>query len=385
MKYRFPLFFSHFAKRRENTYNSFLIFRKSISTNIFKMKQPAACVIETEELQTLINSGKEYLLFDASVYNFESKQSNEIQKEYENMEKIKGSIHLDFQIGKHENQNLCHLFPNEENFFSCLKNLLIRNETNIKSLDTNTPVIFYEQSELFYAPRVWFLFKLFGFQNVKILNGGLNKWINEKKEVIKSTCSSYSNGNTSEEVHEKIKRIEEMINKYTKQNTDVITNNLKCNIYHYDDIKKLIELKKNQQMNHISIIDTRPNESFTAKIKVQEKENEEKIVSNCLPFSTNIPYTHFLRSSDQNEYTSKVTETTENTLKYVTLKNISDLQGIVEKFDLLNKDKVIVSVCNKGVTASILLFVLYLLNKPFSDLIIYPGGMIEYKLMEYNM
>lgn len=349
------------------------------------MNQPNNCKIETDELYTLINSGKEYLLFDASVYNFESKQNHESKKEYEDIDKIKGSIHFDTQIGKHENPNLCHLFPNEETFFSHLKNLLIRNEINIKSLDVHTPIIFYEKSELFYSPRLWFLFKLFGFQNVKILNGGLNKWINEKKDVMKNSCSSYSNRNTSINDHEKIKRIEEMIKNYSKNNTHVITKNLKHNIYNYGDIKKLIELKSNQQMNNISIIDTRPNEVYTSRIKVQEKDNKEKIVSNCLPFSINIPYTQFLSSSDENEDISKATETTENTLKYITLKNIPHLQNVVDKFDILKEGKVIVCLCNKGFSASILLFVLYLLNKPFSDLILYPGGMAEYQIKEYNM
>ncbi|MEM7070881.1 MAG: sulfurtransferase [Pseudomonadota bacterium] len=41
-------------------------------------------------------------------------------------------------------------------------------------------IIFYEKEPIFSAPRAWFMFKLFGHQNLKILDGGLNAWIQEE-------------------------------------------------------------------------------------------------------------------------------------------------------------------------------------------------------------
>ena len=33
--------------------------------------------------------------------------------------------------------------------------------------------------------RVWWMFKYFGFQNIYVLNGGLSKWLKEKKPITK--------------------------------------------------------------------------------------------------------------------------------------------------------------------------------------------------------
>ncbi|CRG95943.1 rhodanese like protein, putative [Plasmodium gallinaceum] len=357
------IIFSHYSNILfRSSFKSLYIFNKINNLrNYNTMKEKNNCLIETDELHSLIKNKKEYLLFDTSYYNLYPK-SNEMDSDYDKIEKIKGSIPFDSRVTSNENPNFSFFFPEESEFFNYLKELLIKNQTIIGNSLENIPIIFYEKDEIFYAPRVWFMFKIFGFKNLKILNGGLNKWLCEKKEVIYE-----KKNNVQLKDNAKINKIKNIIEDHLKNNRDAIDNRKK-NIYHYLDIKRLIESKKNKQMKNYILVDTRSNKTFSSLIQL----NENKKVNNHIPFSINIPYSYFLNYHDEN-------------FKYVTFKNELEIKNIYDKYDLLNDEKIIISTCNKGVTACILLFLLHLLNKPFSKLILNQGSMVEYKYNEYNI
>jgi len=60
------------------------------------------------------------------------------------------------------------------------------------SISNDHHIILYDNSEkfgLFSAPRVWWLFNIFGHTNVSVLDGGLPKW---KKEGRKTASGPYS-------------------------------------------------------------------------------------------------------------------------------------------------------------------------------------------------
>ena len=44
-------------------------------------------------------------------------------------------------------------------------------------------VVCYDSVGVFSAPRVWWMFKVFGFDNVSVLNGGLVKWKAENRPI----------------------------------------------------------------------------------------------------------------------------------------------------------------------------------------------------------
>lgn len=45
------------------------------------------------------------------------------------------------------------------------------------------PIVVYDQTGLFSAPRVRWMFRIFGAENVRLLEGGLPKWMAEKRPV----------------------------------------------------------------------------------------------------------------------------------------------------------------------------------------------------------
>ena len=63
------------------------------------------------------------------------------------------------------------MLPSKEQFASYISNF------NIK---LNDEIIIYDQCGYFSAARVWFMFSLFGFNKVRILDGGIKDWIKKK-------------------------------------------------------------------------------------------------------------------------------------------------------------------------------------------------------------
>ncbi|GAW82797.1 rhodanese like protein [Plasmodium gonderi] len=327
-------------------------------------------LIETHELQDLIKSKKEHLLFDTSWYNTKIGRNKDCYYEHDQVEKIEGSINFNSVVTSNENLNFSFFFPSQDEFFGYLKKLLITNEINIKknSLE-NVPIIFYEKDEIFYAPRIWFMFKMYGFQTLYILNGGLNKWLNEQRDVItirdqiESDTQIWGNDN-------KVKQVDKIIKEHIEKNKEHINDNLKNSIYSYSHINNFIveKEKENGNVKHFVLVDTRPNKSFSALLSINEKEK----VNNFIPFSINIPYHYFINSHNQN-------------LKYFTFKNELEIRKICDKYELLNEDKTIISTCNKGISACILLFLLHMLNKPLPKLILYHGSFVDYKYHTYSL
>lgn len=63
-----------------------------------------------------------------------------------------------------------HAFPSEQQFNALSQRLgLLRDHT----------IVIYDDQGIYTAPRVWWIFKAFGVENVFILDGGLPKWLQE--------------------------------------------------------------------------------------------------------------------------------------------------------------------------------------------------------------
>ncbi|GAB68275.1 Tat binding protein 1(TBP-1)-interacting protein [Plasmodium cynomolgi strain B] len=327
-------------------------------------------LIETNELHDLIKNKREHLLFDTSWYNIRQgeKDKNSFD-DHDQAERIEGSISFNSIVTSNENPNFSFFFPTQEEFFSYLRKLLLESLMDIK-INTleNLPVIFYEKDEIFYAPRIWFMFKLHGFQNVQILNGGLNKWLNEERDVMATDGNAQGNGHLPQS--DKIIQVDKLIKEHVEKNKKQISENRKRSIYHYADIDNFVtgRKKQNDDMGLFVLVDTRPNSSFSALLPINEKEK----VDNFIPFSVNIPYHHFIRSHDEK-------------YKFFTFKNEAEIKNICDQYDLLNEQKTVISTCNKGISACVLLFLLHQLNKPLHQLALYYGSFVDYKFRKYAL
>nr|XP_019933951.1 PREDICTED: 3-mercaptopyruvate sulfurtransferase-like [Paralichthys olivaceus] len=82
---------------------------------------------------------------------------------------IAGAAFFDIDQCCDKTSPLDHMLPPEKSFADYVGNLGIENDTH---------VVVYDASEFgaFSAPRVWWMFRVFGHRAVSLLNGGLRNW-----------------------------------------------------------------------------------------------------------------------------------------------------------------------------------------------------------------
>ncbi|OMJ84804.1 hypothetical protein SteCoe_13991 [Stentor coeruleus] len=89
-------------------------------------------------------------------------------------------------------------FPNLSDFTEYMKRFGLRNN--------GTTVVVYDQSGVAMAGRAWFMFRHYGYQNVKILDGGLVKWVAEGRTTESGQYQTQVNTNINEADYQFVER-----------------------------------------------------------------------------------------------------------------------------------------------------------------------------------
>ena len=127
-------------------------------------------LVTTNWLYQNLNNEK-LVIFDSSWH---------LPKEKIDPKKIYLSMHINkahfFDIEKIslKNSKLPHMVP-DLNFF---KKKMLK-----YGINNDSKIIIYGYRNIMGPSRAWWMFKYFGFNNVSVLNGGLNKWLKEKKPI----------------------------------------------------------------------------------------------------------------------------------------------------------------------------------------------------------
>ncbi|MGB5445982.1 MAG: rhodanese-like domain-containing protein, partial [Psychromonas sp.] len=77
---------------------------------------------------------------------------------------------------------LPHMLPSESDFQTSVQNL---------GINQNSAIVVYDSIGTFTSPRVWWMFKTMGFENIAVLDGGLPAW-KEKSLVVESGSSIHA-------------------------------------------------------------------------------------------------------------------------------------------------------------------------------------------------
>jgi thiosulfate/3-mercaptopyruvate sulfurtransferase len=104
--------------------------------------------------------------------------------EYESAH-IQGAQFFDIDAISDTETTLPHMLPSAENFAHDVSKLGAANDKKI---------ICYDSVGLFSAARVWWMFKVFGHDNVAVLDGGLKKWLAENR-ATESGTPAFTAGN----------------------------------------------------------------------------------------------------------------------------------------------------------------------------------------------
>jgi len=187
-------------------------------------------------------------------------------------------------------------------------------------INKDSILIVYDDKGLYWSPRVWWLFKTFGFNTIAVLDGGLPEW----KRLGYETTDS--------------------LNTNTWEIGDVSAEYQPSNMCYFNDVLEVLKDK------NALILDARSEDRF----KCLAPEPREGLRSGTIPNSENLPYTNLL---DGNCFKTK-----------------QELKAIFDIFTI--EDKSLTFSCGSGITACILA-----LAAEISDhkkLTVYDGSWTEY-------
>jgi thiosulfate/3-mercaptopyruvate sulfurtransferase len=250
-----------------------------------------SALVSCEWLKDNLNLSN-HVVLDATF--FLPRQHRNAQAEF-NCQHIPGAQFFDIdEIADHSNP-LPHTLPSAEQFAQQVREL---------GIDTNTWVFIYDNNHFFAAARAWWMFRVFGHQKVKVVDGGLHRW----KQLLFPLTT------------EKIKPIPKVFDAEFQSELFV----------------DLEQMQVIQQQGSRQILDARSEDSFNGQRPISEVD----LKPGHIPGSINIPYQnlfiqdhHTLRPIDQ-------------------LREVIALAGV-------DFTKSMVTSCGSGVSAALLVLALY--------------------------
>ena len=265
-------------------------------------------LVSTDWLMTNLNKVK---IIDCSWHMPQTKRNG--FEEY-NKQHIKNAIFFDLDKNSKKDTDLPHMLIDNKSWENIVSNMGIKNDDQI---------IVYDNSDVISSCRCWYNFIYFGHNPnlIKVLDGGLKKWVSEKKpttnDIVNIEPSHYS-------ANEKI----ELVKNKAQINENILT-------------------------KEFLVIDARSKERFEGVVPEPRKGLRSGSINNsyCLPFSELINADH----------------------------TFIDKKKIFQKFSSIKSslDKNIVFTCGSGVTAAVLALAYSLIDNKYNP-VIYDGSWSEY-------
>lgn len=128
-------------------------------------------LVTTEWLEQHLNA-PDVRIVDASYYL--PIQNRDAREEYDS-DHIPGAVFFDIDEIADSNNPLPHMLPPPEKFASKVRKLGLGNGNKV--------VIYDGTGFASAAARVWWMFRCFGHRDVAVLDGGLPKWLRERRPV----------------------------------------------------------------------------------------------------------------------------------------------------------------------------------------------------------
>ncbi|KAJ7330132.1 hypothetical protein JRQ81_016306 [Phrynocephalus forsythii] len=249
-------------------------------------------------------------LLDASWYL--PKMKRDPRREFEERH-IPGAAFFDIDQCSDRTSPYDHMLPSAGDFAEYVGKLGVSNDSH---------VVVYDASDqgLFSAPRVWWMFRVFGHEAVSLLNGGLKNWLREGYPV-----SSGKSHPVPAEFHATLDK---------------------------SMVKTHADIKENIESHQLQVVDARS----AGRFRGIEAEPREGIEPGHIPGSVNIPFTDFLTETGMEKSSEEIHRLFQE-----------------KKVDL---SKPVVATCGSGVTACHVALGAYLCGKP--DVAIYDGAWVEW-------
>jgi len=223
---------------------------------------------------------------------------------------IPGAVRLDINELCDRRSNLPHMLPSEEEFAEAVGAL---------GIGDGTKIVVYDGVGLFSAPRVRWMFKVYGAKDVTVLEGGLPKWISEGRTLETGL------------VHKAPRRFSAHFN--------------------HSAVADLAEIQRVLADGSAQVVDARPADRFYG----EAPEPRSGVRSGHMPGSLNLPSSRVVASG--------------SLLDAAALRQAFEEAGI-------SLDRPVITSCGSGVTAAILALALERIGKPAQSL--YDGSWAEW-------
>lgn len=275
----------------------------------------------------LLNNLMKVKVFDGSWHMPSTGRSG--LKEFEKV-RIPSSNFFDIDLISNKSTNLPHMLPDENTFNDFMNKFGVKNSDHI---------VVYDTKGIFSSPRVWFTFKLFGHENVSVLDGGYPKWtsfVSSEKE--KSLIEEYNKQN-------KIDKNEKYVSKLKKDH-----------VIDLEYIKSNYVSKKDQNS---LIIDARSADRFNSVVD----EPRAGLFRGHIPGSANCPFDKMINSDG-------------------TLKQNEEILNIIKNSGIQTNKKKLINSCGSGLSACVNIFAMHCAGLDLENLYLYDGSWSEYGLKE---
>lgn len=245
--------------------------------------------------------------------SLESNVAN-IEVEFPNLQ-IKGARYFDLKGKFSDLENpLPNTLPSPEVFEKECRKLGINN---------NSTIVVYDNIGIYAGPRVWWMFKMMGHDDIAVLDGGLLEWI--------------ANSNPVEPI----------------KNQEIIIGDFNAS-FNSNFQKSASQIKDNISTEEAIVIDARSKDRFCGLVP----ETRENLKSGHIPNSINLP---FLRVLNNGKF--KLRE---------------ELAIIFKELNIENKAHIY--TCGSGLTACILILASGIISK--KDHFLYDGSWTEWGQLE---
>ncbi len=224
---------------------------------------------------------------------------------------IAGAVFFDIDDISDESTDLPHMLPRPEKFSSRVRS---------QGLGDGVRIVVYDGGNMMAAARAWWMFRVFGHDDVQVLDGGLAKWMAEGRPV------------DDEPVIPRERHFTPRLNTFL--------------------VRDIGQMKTNLASRRAQVVDARGRGRFAG----EEAEFRPGLRSGHIPGSRNLPYTSLLHEDG----------------------TIVDNEAIAAAFHDAGIDpaRPVITTCGSGISACFLALALDLAG--FPDAAVYDGSWTEW-------
>jgi len=231
--------------------------------------------------------------------------------EYE-LHHIPGAVFFDIDDIADSTSPLPHMLPAPEKFSSRVRKL---------GLGDGVRIVVYDQRGIFSAPRAWWMFRLFGHDDVAVLDGGLPKWMAEGRGIQEGPGRAAERHFTA--------RINTMM------------------------VREKAQMLANLKTRREQVLDARPQSRFEGR----DPEPRQDLRGGHIPGSLNLPFTDLIDPETQ------------------TMRAPDDIRNRLAAAGV-DPSRPVTTTCGSGITAAVLSLGLHMAGH--RDVAVYDGSWCEW-------